>query len=330
MNRVVRKTLVVSCSALAGLAVLWLVAGLGLALVPAPEFAAAPIDLPSAAGPRPADLRWFGARDGVRLAARVTPGDAATTTLFLHGVLESSAAHEETARLLAEASGGRVVRLDLRGHGSSEGKRGDVAGLGRYDEDVAGVLAQLRAERPDGRLLLAGFSMGGGIALRALGRGVDVDGTVLFAPLLGTGAPTERRAAGPPDPNAPEPRMKVHVPRLLGLAMLNAVRIRGLNGLDTLLFNLRRDGRLETYTFRAMASMAPEDFRAVLSKDPRPLLCLVGRNDAAFRAEAYPEAMRAHRTARTVLLDGVSHEGATRSPLALEALRAWVATAVRR
>ena len=117
MNRVVRKTLVVSGSVLAGIAALWLVAGFGLALVPVPKFVAAPIDIPSAAGPEPGDPRWFRARDGVRLAARVTPGDAATTTLFLHG-----------------------------------------------------VLATLQAETPRGTLLLAGFSMGGGVALRALGR----------------------------------------------------------------------------------------------------------------------------------------------------------------
>jgi hypothetical protein len=118
------------------------------------------------------------------------------------------------------------------------------------------------------------------------------------------------------------------VPRVIGLAMLNAVGIRALNGLDTLLFNVRRDGRLETYSFRAMASMAPEDFRAVLSKDARPLLCLGGRDDEAFLAEAYPGAMKAHRAARTVVLDGIGHEGVTKSAFAREALRGWLASAV--
>lgn len=162
------------------------------------------------------------------------------------------------------------MRLDLRGHGRSEGRRGDVARIGPYDEDGAGVLAILRAEAPHGTLLLAGHSMGGGIALRVLGRGADVDGTVLFAPRLGMGAPTERRPSGSPAVNAPEPRLEVHVPRVVGLAMLNAVGLRALNGLETLLLNVRRDGRPETCSFRGMASMAPEDFRAVLSRDARP------------------------------------------------------------
>src|SRR5262249_61704709 len=84
--------------------------------------------------------------------------------------------------------------------------------------------------------------------------------------------------------------MKVHVPRLIGLVMLNVVGVRGLNGLDTLYFNVV--GPLHAYTFRALASMAPDDYRAVLGADDKPMLILVEQKDEAFRADAYPAAAR--------------------------------------
>jgi alpha-beta hydrolase superfamily lysophospholipase len=243
---------------------------------------------------------------------------------------------EEAARQLRAATGAEVLRLDLRDHGlsasrSNPGHVADVDHIGQYDEDVADVLATLRRERPGARIVLAGHSMGGGIALRYaaarrdLGARVVVDGYILFAPLLGEGSPTARREPISGTATPSDPIIKAAVPRIIGLAMLTAARIRWLNGLGTLYFDLPFDLPVRAYTFRAMASMAPDDYRAALKADAKPMLVLVGEKDEAFRAEAYPALIAQHENAKTVLVPGASHDGVCGDPRSLQAIVSWLA-----
>lgn len=62
----------------------------------------------------------------------------------------------------------------------------------QYKDDVAGVIAGLRSDRPDANIRRAGHSMGGGIAL---GFALQVDRPtvadyLLFAPIFGPGPTT--------------------------------------------------------------------------------------------------------------------------------------------
>src|SRR5262249_23247340 len=156
--------------------------------------------------------------DGTVSSARVVPSADGPTVLFLHGVMASSAEHVETARLLHEATGGTVVSLDLRGHGESGGRPGDVDRIGQYEEDVVDVMAALRRKDPARRLILSGHSMGGGIAMRVVARkdAPEVDGYLLFAPHLGEASPTTRNEPAKGD-HAGASILKLHVPRLIGL-----------------------------------------------------------------------------------------------------------------
>lgn len=345
-----------------GLAALYLLTALGLASVPAPKLTHPIAEGGASAFPctESPEIRCFTMRDGVRLAARRTldaprPGAAGafarrdlgpgpetssgsgTIVLFLHGVLSSGAEPEleEAAHQLRAATGAEVLRLDLRDHGLSAsradpGHVADVDHIGQYDEDVADVLATLRREHPEERIVLAGHSMGGGIALRYAARrdlhaGAEVDGYLLFAPLLGDSSPTARKepASGAETPS--DPVVKVAVPRLIGLAMLTTVRIRGLNGLGTLFFDLPFDLPVRAYTFRAMASMAPDDYRSALKADTKPMLVLVGEKDEAFHAEAYPAVIAQHKNAETVLVSGASHDGVCSDPRSVRAIVSWLA-----
>ena len=77
---------------------------------------------------------------------------------------------------------------------------------------------------PNGRFILAGHSMGGGIALRfaQLEDHPAVDAYLMFAPHLGSDAPTMPQ----PDPDNPAAAYsQLNVPRLIGLIMLNNVGI---------------------------------------------------------------------------------------------------------
>ncbi len=173
------------------LAILYFAVALVLTFLPEPIFATGPFP---AAGRAAADFtpQQFTTRDGEILFARHFPAESDLTILLLHGVTGDSAALTLGAERLREASGAAVIALDLRGHGQSGGTAGDVAYIGQYKDDVADVIAAIRADQPNGRNILAGHSMGGGIALQfaQLTDAPAVDGYLLFAPHLGTNAPT--------------------------------------------------------------------------------------------------------------------------------------------
>src|SRR6185295_13353319 len=272
----------------------------------------------------PSETSRFTMRDGVSLAAHRFAANSDTTILLVHGILGSSLEMNRPAGLLREATGANVVTLDLRGHGASGGAPGDISYIGQYEDDLADVVAKLRAGRPHGRVLLAGHSMGGGIILRYVTRsGVPpVDGYLLFAPYLGAKSPTTPQESQPGE----DAFLRLHLPRTLGLALWNEVGITGFNGLHTLFFNLPAELPLTSYSYRAMAGNAPEDHAPALARieaSGRPLLVLVGRRDEAFRADQYAAALGPEKKALR-LIDGASHDGVLTDPQALRAVGRWL------
>lgn len=273
--------------------------------------------------PYPAVKRRFMMRDGTVLASQYFPAAKSRTTVVLvHGVLSSSFPLNRTSGLLREAAAAEVVAIDLRGHGESGGVPGDVDYIGQYEDDVADVIAQVRAAKPGGRVILAGHSMGGGIALRyAMRAGVPpVDGYLLFAPHLGPKSPTNRWEKS----EAGEAFLKVHIPRILGLALFNSVGFTGFNGLRTLFFNLPREMPLRSYSYRAMTGSTPADHAPALAAIHKPLLVVVGGKDEAFKADRFEAAIRPYSTGEVVIVDGASHDGVLTEPRAFAAVRRWV------
>ncbi len=330
---------------LGALAALFLLVATGLALVPSPEltYAANTLKVKVGACRDGAGVRCFRMRDGALLAARTLPPPVAgrgPIVVLLHGILSTGAELETTARELQATTGARVIRLDLRGHGlSAHGPAetpGDLAHIGQWEEDAADVVAALRRESPGAPIVLGGHSMGGGIAMRyALRRKEshdlpEVDGYLLFAPHLGEKSPTTRQVpagdSGKAGGKSAPPPIRVNVPRILGLALLNLARIDVLNGLDVLSFDLPFPLPFRSYTFRAIASSAPEDYRAALTADAKPLLVVVGEQDEAFHAEEYPAVVALHRNGKAVIVPGESHDGVLRNPAALTTGAHWIRT----
>lgn len=273
----------------------------------------------------------FTARDGATLFARRFGEEAPVTVLLLHGVTSESSRFAATGETLHDLTGAQVIALDLRGHGNSEGKSGDVDYIGQYEDDVADVLAALRAQQPEGRVILAGHSMGGGVALRfaLLEDAPSVDGYLLFAPHLGANSPTVPTPAAEGEESAgaeaaqSEPFLKLHIPRLLGLTMLNGVGIRPLNGLATMFFNLP-PGFTSVYSYRAMINSSPAEYQPPLEAVDKPLLVLVGSNDEAFVAAQFPPTVTAHSDGEVIIFDGETHDGIYNNPSALAAAQAWM------
>ena len=272
--------------------------------------------------PYPAAKRQFKMRDGVTLAAQDFPAESETSIVFVHGVLSGSFLHNRSSGLLREATSAEVIAIDLRGHGASGGAPGDVSYIGQYEDDVADVIRAVRAAKPTGRVILAGHSMGGGIALRyAINPGAPpVDGYHLFAPHMGPKSPTTPMEAT----DAGAAFVRIHLPRILGLTLFNSAGIEGFNGLHTLFFNLPKELPLRSYSYRAMVGMHPADHAPALAAVDKPLLVVVGSKDEAFRADRYQEVVR---RGEVVVVEGASHDGIVEDPRALQAVRCWLAAA---
>lgn len=320
MNKFLRIVLIVTAVSI----IIYFGAALVMIVWPAPTFAVGPFP---AAGRSAADFtpQQFTMRDGENLFARRFPAGSDLTILLLHGVTADSAAFNGSAQMLRQASGAEVIALDLRGHGQSGGQAGDVDYIGQYQDDVADVIAAIRREKPNGRLILAGHSMGGGIALQfaQLTDAPPVDGYLLFAPHLGTNAPTM------PEQNPAAAEMaaaysQLHVPRLIGLIMLNNVGIKALNHLDTLYFNLP-DDVTHVYSFGATANSSPQDYAAALTAVDAPLLVLVGSDDEAFVAGEYPTAVTKYSDGEVHIINGENHTNIVESTAAMAIFENWLA-----
>ena len=139
-------------------------------------------------GPDPLPRTWMHtARDGTRLHVRcVEPagGSARGCVVIAHGLGEHQGRYHHVAARLAGA-GLRVYTWDLRGHGRSEGARGDARDYEELVDDLAEVWALARAETQGMRMFLYGHSTGGQIALNfALRHSPDAAGVVITSPWL--------------------------------------------------------------------------------------------------------------------------------------------------
>lgn len=319
MKKLLRIALILT----AVLIIVYFMAALVLTFLPEPTFATGPFPMAKTAV---ADFepKQFTVRDGETLFARHFPAESDMTILLLHGVTSDSAALNLSAEKLRQTTGAEVVALDLRGHGQSGGTAGDVAYMGQYEDDVADVIAAIRSEQPNGRFILAGHSMGGGIALQfaQLTEAPAVDGYLLFAPHLGTNAPTMPQL----DPETAvfaAAYTQLHVPRLIGLTMLNALGIKALNQQDTLFFNVP-DTATHTYSYRAMVNSSPTDYAAALTAVDAPMLVVVGSNDEAFVAEEYETAVTQHSDGEVHIIDGDNHTSIVESAAAMMIIDNWL------
>lgn len=124
--------------------------------------------------------------DGVGIASyRLTPPMAARRhAVLLHGTGMHSQTYLSFARLLA-AQGVVVTLIDQRGHGESEGERGQVAHDMQYADDLAECIRQLKPAHPGLSVFVLAHSGGSAIALKALPDiGTELAGLAMLAPTL--------------------------------------------------------------------------------------------------------------------------------------------------
>lgn len=97
--------------------------------------------------------------DRFRLRGWRSPAGARTSLVVHHGLGEHGGRYDRFAHGLGDLPVD-VVTYDLRGHGESTGRRGDVAGLEGLAADLEAVLPVLLAETGADRVVLMGHSLG--------------------------------------------------------------------------------------------------------------------------------------------------------------------------
>lgn len=258
-------------------------------------------------------LQTTPARDGVALAYRAY-GDGTEVILALHGSGGSGAALHPLAHALTNPNR-TVIVPDIRGHGST-GVRGDVSYINQTSDDIDDLL---NIVAPGQTVTIVGFSMGGGLALKyAAARPERTGDVILLSPYLAYDAPP-MAAQNPYAPTnvwaAPS------VPRLATLGMLNGIGVTTFNHLPVVaLATSQEDSEtvVEAYTYRALASVNPDDWQADITKIGDRLTVMVGDLDELHAAPAYAEALKTAPTANLITLPGVDHMGLTLKPAAIE------------
>lgn len=245
-------------------------------------------------------------RDGTRVFFREYASQANTTLILLHGSGSESRYLSQLANYLAEQGVARVITPDLRGHGRTSIKKGDISYLGQYDDDLEDMLAYVRVHYPQSRLVLGGHSSGGGLVLRYAGQShkVNADAYLFLAPYLSHESPTVKPDSGG--------WVSVNIKRIVGISMLENLGLHSFESLDVIHFNLpaalRDPLQTSDYSFRLLMSLNTKDYREDIRHLNRPALVVVGEQDETF----YPELFKAEfATAKTPiqvdLIAGANH-----------------------
>lgn len=140
---------------------------------------------------------WFESLDGLRLHAWDWGAeDADKTLLIVHGYGEHAGRYQERAQTFVGA-GWRVIAVDVRGHGLSEGRRGHTMSFANYLSDLDKVARHITTPRE--RTMVLGHSHGGLIVLRrSLQDPTFFAASAVTSPMLGLGieAPRWKVTAG--------------------------------------------------------------------------------------------------------------------------------------
>ncbi len=260
------------------------------------------------------------ARHGSPIAFRVwrenpLSPNPALIVIAVHGSSATSSSLHPLAKALS-AEGIPVYAPDIRGHGET-GVRGDIDYAGQLDDDLADFVAAVRSRHPHAKLVLLGFSSGGGFALHtaATPLGKDFARTVLLSPFLGPRAPTYRQG---------EMWAAPFIPRIIALALLDRVGIHAFDHLTVLAFAIdpkRADILTSHYSWILTRAFATNDYAADLRDASCPLAVLVGEKDELFAADKFAPTIAAIRTDIPVtVIPGLSHVEITTDPRAVPAI----------
>jgi non-heme chloroperoxidase len=262
-------------------------------------------------------------RDKIELDYRYYNSKSNKVLILLHGSGWHSKYFYTLANDISKNNYANVYTPDLRGHGITPQIRGDINYINQYEDDIHDFIEYIKCIHPGSKIILGGHSSGGGLAIRYGGSKYrkEIDAYLLLSPYLKYNAPTMINNSGG--------WTSLHMPRIIGLSMLNNIGIRNFNYLDIIDFNMPleyRDGtETLTYSYRLNTGYAPRDYKKDLKLITQNVLLLVGTNDESFKAEMfYPEISKYKPDVDVNILENVSHMGLVQDKESIENIKQWI------
>ncbi len=222
--------------------------------------------------------------DDTPLTFREYSGHPTRAIVLIHGSSYHGVSLHPLAESISTQQAAAVFTLDLRGHGLSGGKRGDVSYVGQLDDDLKEFILLLN-KRGFTSVILGGHSSGGGLAVRFAGGTHQnmVDGVILIAPYLGYNAPTTRPNSGG--------WSKANIGVILLGQFLSWLGIRWLDHTTAVTFNIPKRYNtsltVSAYSYAMVKSFAPANFESSIKSTKVPLLVLVGDQDEVLVPSAF-------------------------------------------
>ncbi|MBW8636956.1 alpha/beta fold hydrolase [Hoeflea sp. WL0058] len=272
-------------------------------------------------------MQKYTARDGQQLAYRHYPSRSSVSLILLHGSGYHGGYLDPMARYLSNSNAAQIYVPNLRGHFGSGECRGDIGYIGQLEDDLSDLVDIILASDPDTTIIMGGHSSGGAMAIRfaASEYGEKIENYIALAPILGHKAPTVIEGNGG--------WAHISLPRIIGLSMLNNVRVHIFDHLETIRFNMPEQFQNGTetlgYSWRLMTNFnLHTNFRSDIEALPQTSLTLVGRDDEAMNAGAFIPLFNAlYRSVE--LLDDQDHFSLTRSETSLVRINLWLDAVTR-
>ncbi len=218
-------------------------------------------------------------------------GESPASVLIIHGITGYSGPYGPMVAEQLAGAAYNVFGLDLRGHGLSDGRRGDYPSADRFAKDLAETLALVKPKSR--KLVVMGHSLGAMAAIVATKNNPhEVDGLALVsaARRVRTGV-------------YPKPKTGAMLKTLIGVAILRGsplieYRREGQVGLDDPLFNFHYSARFYTVLYGTGALKVMSMLGSGMVDSPNlmfndklriPLFVAVGEKDELFSAEGARE-----------------------------------------
>jgi acylglycerol lipase len=276
--------------------------------------------------------RWTnGAGESFRRICWASPEVSDTLIVIHHGLGEHAGRYERYVAHL-EPLGAHVWGYDARGHGESDGPKGDALGLAQLAGDLSAMVAALQLETGASKLVLIGHSMGAAVVGWLLTQGGPPEGlvgVVLSAPPLKVAM-------------TPAIRVKLLAGRVLnkfapGLRLANELDSAHISSVPAEVERYLADPLVHDRLSVRLGLSIVRDGERVLRDAGRigtPLLVVHGVDDGIATVEGARQLIAGAGSAdkRLIELPGLRHETHHESPEQVEALlgtvRAWIAERV--
>lgn len=254
------------------------------------------------------DIRYITAKDGVTLAFReYVPKTVQGVLVFYHGGgAHSASGYTYIASGLRDNYNIAVVTPDIRGHGKSEGERGDAPEPEQVLDDIRTMVQYANNTFPGRKVFLGGHSSGAGVILNYSDyeERISPSGYIFLAPNLGFRSETK---------NEKNPRPFATVKTSLFVSN----SIFGTNGHSkAVFFNypqhvLEKNPLLITaITVNMSNALTPHDPSEQLEDLELPLGVWIGQQDEVLDAQKVSGFIQTHAPkARMKILDNVNHLG---------------------